>query len=368
MKRFTALLLLLVLLTSMVTLTSCGEHEVTHTARIEIINYGTIVVDLYGKEAPKTVENFVNLAKSGFYNGLTFHRVINGFMMQGGDPLANGTGGSEKTIEGEFAYNGFRKNKIKHERGVISMARSQGFNSASCQFFIMHKDNSELDKRYAAFGKVREGMDIVDKICTGVKAEDDNGTVAKNNQPIIKQITIDGVAGAKAYEEKATHKAILEIKDHGTIVLELYGDIAPITVSNFEKLANEGFYDGLTFHRILKTFMMQGGDPKGDGTGDSGKDIKGEFSSNGVKNNISHVRGVISMARSNPYDSGSCQFFIVHKDSFHLDGEYAAFGRVISGIEVVDSVCENVRVGDGGKPLIEEETPVIVSLRVEKLN
>ena len=125
-----------------------------------------------------------------------------------------------------------------------------------------------------------------------------------------------------------THHAEMKIKDYGTVKLELDADTAPVTVANFAKLVNEGFYDGLTFHRIIKDFVVQGGDPKGDGTGGSKETIKGEFESNGVDNNISHKKGVISMARSNDYDSGSSQFFIVLKDSTYLDGQYAAFGKV----------------------------------------
>ncbi len=125
----------------------------------------------------------------------------------------------------------------------------------------------------------------------------------------------------------------------GSVILELYGNLAPITVQNFTDLVGQKFYDGLTFHRVIENFMIQGGDPEGDGTGDSGQRIKGEFSSNGVTNDLKHERGVISMARSSAYNSASCQFFIMHKTSSHLDGEYAAFGRVISGMETVDAIA-----------------------------
>ena len=134
--------------------------------------------------------------------------------------------------------------------------------------------------------------------------------------------------------------AKITVKDHGTIILKLDGTVAPITVKNFITLANSGFYDGLTFHRIMENFMIQGGDPDGTGGGGSDTKIKGEFSANGITNNISHERGVISMARSDPYDSASSQFFICNADSPHLDGNYAAFGYVISGIEVVDSITQ----------------------------
>lgn len=124
------------------------------------------------------------------------------------------------------------------------------------------------------------------------------------------------------------------------IKIELYPEKAPITVANFEKLVKEGFYNGLCFHRVIKGFMIQGGDPLGNGTGGSKNKIKGEFRSNGVSNDIKHVRGVISMARSANPDSASSQFFIMHKDAPHLDGQYAAFGKVVEGIEVVDEIAE----------------------------
>lgn len=164
---------------------STGKHH----AEIVVKNYGTIALELDADVAPITVENFANLVNEGFYNGLTFHRIISGFMIQGGDPLGNGTGGSSKTIKGEFASNGV-KNSISHVRGTISMARSSMPNSASSQFFIVHKDSTFLDGQYAAFGTVTSGMEVVDKICDETAVEDDNGTVAKNNQPVIEKITM----------------------------------------------------------------------------------------------------------------------------------------------------------------------------------
>ena len=164
---------------------STGKHH----AEIVVKNYGTIALELDADVAPITVENFANLVNEGFYNGLTFHRIISGFMIQGGDPLGNGTGGSSKTIKGEFASNGV-KNSISHVRGTISMARSSMPNSASSQFFIVHKDSTFLNGQYAAFGTVTSGMEVVDKICAETTVEDDNGTVAKNNQPVIEKITM----------------------------------------------------------------------------------------------------------------------------------------------------------------------------------
>lgn len=161
------------------------------------------------------------------------------------------------------------------------------------------------------------------------------------------------------------HAATIEIEDFGTIELELDADSAPITVSNFAKLANEGFYDGLTFHRIIQGFMMQGGDPKGNGTGGSGETIIGEFSDNGIDNPIKHVRGTISMARSSAMDSASSQFFIMQEDADYLDGQYAAFGHVTDGLDVVDAVCDSAKPSDNNGTIAPADQPRIVSIRVE---
>lgn len=220
-KKITAVLLALILCLG---LCSCGSDKAEnsdsgkygiHHAVITVENYGEIKVELDGDTAPITVKNFVELAKSGFYDGLTFHRIISGFMIQGGDPKGNGTGGSDENIKGEFSLNGV-ENSISHERGVISMARSgsayeqylaygykmsdlpeeaqadieKALNSASSQFFIMHKDTPSLDGSYAAFGHVTEGMEIVDKIAENTPVTDGNGTVLSEDQPVIKSVVI----------------------------------------------------------------------------------------------------------------------------------------------------------------------------------
>ena len=154
------------------------------------------------------------------------------------------------------------------------------------------------------------------------------------------------------------------MKDYGTIKAELDGDTAPITVANFLKLAESGFYDGLTFHRIIDGFMIQGGDPKGNGTGGADKTIKGEFSQNGVENKLSHVRGTLSMARSQDMDSASSQFFIVQSDSTYLDGQYAAFGTVTEGMELVDKICKDTPVQDNNGTVSAADQPVIESIKV----
>ena len=161
-----------------------------------------------------------------------------------------------------------------------------------------------------------------------------------------------------------THHAEIEIQDYGTITVELDGDAAPITVQNFMDLANDGFYDGLTFHRIISGFMMQGGDPNGNGTGGSENTIKGEFSANGVENTLSHTRGAISMARTQDPDSASSQFFICHADSTFLDGQYACFGYVTDGMDVVDAVCEAAQPTDNNGTIPADQQPVITSIRI----
>ncbi|MCB6706981.1 peptidylprolyl isomerase [[Clostridium] saccharogumia] len=160
-----------------------------HHAEIDVKDYGVIKVELNADEAPITVTNFVKLAKEGFYDGLTFHRIIDGFMIQGGDPNGDGTGGSDETIKGEFSANNV-DNILKHTRGAISMARSQDYDSASSQFFIVHQTYPSLDGQYAVFGYVYEGMDVVDQIATSVPVTDDNSTVEAQNQPVITSIKI----------------------------------------------------------------------------------------------------------------------------------------------------------------------------------
>ena len=157
------------------------------TIEMSIKNYGIIVLELDHNQAPITVENFVNLVDNHFYDGLTFHRIIAGFMIQGGDPEGNGFGGSPNKIKGEFKSNGVN-NTISHTRGVISMARSGDPNSASSQFFIMHQDYTSLDGNYAAFGHVISGMEVVDKIATDAKPTDNNGTIPLSQQPVIEYI------------------------------------------------------------------------------------------------------------------------------------------------------------------------------------
>ena len=161
------------------------------------------------------------------------------------------------------------------------------------------------------------------------------------------------------------HHARIEVEGYGAIEVTLNANAAPITVANFCHLAEDGFYDGLTFHRVVPGFMIQGGDPAGDGTGGSDQTITGEFSENGIANSIPHTRGTISMARASDPDSASSQFFIMQETTSSLDGQYAAFGTVTSGMEVVDEICEKVPVADEASGLVApEDQPVITSIEI----
>jgi peptidyl-prolyl cis-trans isomerase B (cyclophilin B) len=224
----------------------------------------------------------------------------------------------------------------------------------------------KMNKSYVIIGIIL--ILIIISIVAGVRIFKKNSKIEENTT----ETTINENQEANKEDEKeekevyltGKHNVEIKIKDYGTIALELDADTAPITVTNFIKLANEGFYDGLTFHRIISGFMIQGGDPQGNGTGGSEKTIKGEFSSNGVENSISHTRGVISMARSSLPNSASSQFFIVHEDSTFLDGQYAAFGHVTSGIEIVDKICENTPVTDSNGTVSKVNQPVIEKITV----
>lgn len=173
------------------------------------------------------------------------------------------------------------------------------------------------------------------------------------------------VTSASGEYASGTHHATIEVEGYGAIKLELDADVAPVTVVNFAKLAGEGFYDGLTFHRIIEGFMVQGGDPNGNGTGGSDDKIVGEFSDNGHPNSISHVRGTISMARSQAYNSASSQFFIMQADTPSLDGQYAAFGHVTEGMDVVDAMCEAARPTDNNGTIAAADQPRIASVKMD---
>ena len=345
---------------------------------MNVKDFGTIILELDPASAPKTVKNFVKLVNKGYYDGLTFHRVMSGFMIQGG--MSNE---ECDTVKGEFSSNGYTKNNISHKRGVISMARTDDPNSATSQFFICNADATFLDGNYAAFGRVVEGMAVVDKITTKTEPYANtyynNVILSEANRAVIESVRVlkdytppaepEDVAPPTEPEPEVTEPFVeenpvyaeMKIADHGTMVIELCPTAAPVTVANFVKLVNAGFYDGLTFHRVIEDFMIQGGDPDANGSGGSDEEIFGEFASNGYNNPIKHERGVISMARAYDPDSASSQFFIMHETSSQLDGNYAAFGRVISGLEVVDSVVDaTADYGDGNGAIRDKSLQAVI--------
>ena len=183
---------IIILFVSLILLTGCGENTQNPIVTMEIEDYGTITIELYPNMAPNTVANFVNLIEEGFYDGLTFHRSVPGFVLQGGDPNGDGTGGPGYTIKGEFSSNGYTQNTLSHTRGVISMARSRDNDSAGSQFFIVLDDSAtySLDGLYAGFGRVTEGMDIIDEIVANEEiADDTTGALAEN--VVITKVTVD---------------------------------------------------------------------------------------------------------------------------------------------------------------------------------
>lgn len=181
---------------------------------------------------------------------------------------------------------------------------------------------------------------------------------------VLAGVLIWALTSGGGSAESGKHHVAITVRDYGTITVELDADAAPITVQNFLDLADSGFYDGLTFHRIMEGFMIQGGDPEGTGMGGSDKTIKGEFSANGVENPLSHTRGAISMARSSAMDSASSQFFIVQKDSTFLDKQYACFGYVTNGMDVVDAIAADAQPTDGNGTIPADQQPVIESVKV----
>lgn len=197
--------------------------------------------------------------------------------------------------------------------------------------------------------------------CSQTGPSQTTGEEGQQDAPAASKNVVSSVDADDPYAT-GVHHATIEVEGYGTIEVALNANVAPITVSNFCHLVEDGFYDGLTFHRIIEGFMIQGGDPNGDGTGGAEKNILGEFSDNGVENNIPHVRGTISMARSSDPDSASSQFFIMHETTPSLDGQYAAFGNVTSGMEVVDAICENTPVEDSNGTVAPENQPKITKI------
>ena len=199
--------------------------------------------------------------------------------------------------------------------------------------------------------------------CSQTGPSQTTGEEGQQDAPAASENVVSSVDADDLYAT-GVHHATIEVEGYGTIEVALNANVAPITVSNFCHLVEDGFYDGLTFHRIIEGSMMQGGDPEGTGYGGSEHNIVGEFSSNGYDNPLSHTRGAISMARSNDPNSASSQFFIVQQDATFWDGDYAVFGYVTDGMDVVDAVCEAAQPTDGNGAIPASEQPVINSVTI----
>ena len=253
--------------------------------------------------------------------------------------LLAGCGSSDKTEESTKTEETAKEETSSQEETETKVASSDSDNVAS---------EEEAEKAGFSYGS-DEKSDSADTDSENKDSSDSSTT----------SVLLD-----TSKELTGIHHAEIEVKDYGTIDVELDADTAPITVTNFVKLAQEGFYDGLTFHRIMDGFMIQGGDPNGDGTGGSEENIKGEFSNNGVDNDISHTRGTISMARASDPDSASSQFFIVQADSTFLDGDYAGFGHVTEGMDIVDKICEDAKPTDDNGTIPSDQQPVIEKITI----
>lgn len=233
-------------------------------------------------------------------------------------------------------------------------------------YFAQGSENKEAEAQDAADAQAAEGRATAETQAAADAAKKgssmaDSGTESDGSYALFDASALKGCYDIS--KDQLTYVQI-KVKDYGTITAALDETIAPLSVKNFVSLAKDGFYDGLTFHRIIEGFMIQGGDPSGNGTGGSKETIKGEFESNGVKNPIVHVRGAVSMARSQDPDSASSQFFIVQSDSPHLDGSYAGFGYVTDGMEIVDQICADAKPVDGNGTIPADKQPVIESVTV----
>ena len=262
--------------------------------------------------------------------------------------LLAGCGSSDKTEESTKTEETAKEETSSQEETETKAASSDSDNAAS---------EEEAEKAGFSDGSDEES-DSADTDSESTDSSDSKSADAEDKDSSTS-VLLD-----TSKELTGTHHAEIEVKDYGTIDVELDADTAPITVTNFVKLAQEGFYDGLTFHRIMDGFMIQGGDPNGNGTGGSEENIKGEFSNNGVDNDISHTRGTISMARASDPDSASSQFFIVQADSTFLDGDYAGFGHVTEGMDIVDKICEDAKPTDNNGTITSDQQPVIEKITI----
>ncbi|MBR1591594.1 MAG: peptidylprolyl isomerase [Ruminococcus sp.] len=407
---------------------------------MNIRDYGTVKIRLFPEYAEKGVENFVELAKDGYYDGLTFHRVIKDFMIQGGDPLGNGTGG--KSIWGAKFDGGVDPHLI-HAAGAVAYANSGstatngsqfyivtgkvctdedfagyaaqglGFSEPSMEIYKTAGGTPFLDGGYTVFGQVFDGLDIIfsiqnvetnssdkpleDVIMDSVKVSEYNGEELKwyisdydYEPPTEAPVENVPIANYTAPEEGETI-IDMKIRDYGDVKIKLFPEYAEKGVENFVELAKKGYYDGLTFHRVIKDFMIQGGDPKGDGTG--GESVWGGSFDGGTDNHLIHSAGAVAYANSGSTSTDGSQFYIVTGETYtddmfaeleaygyrfsdnakeiylsnggtpFLDGSYTVFGQVYDGLDVIFKVQEAETDSSNDKPL---EDIIIESVTVEE--
>lgn len=299
---------------------------------------GTFRFEFAPDKAPKHVQQFVTLARQGYYDGSAFFRVVANGIIQGGDPLLK----NAKTPRNQWGSGGLNllageTSDLKHERGVVSTVRIPNKpDSDGAQFFVCLFPQPALDGQFSAFGRVTEGMDVVEKI-SQVPAGSDGMT----EKPVrILKVTLEKKkvepflnATGDELRKTVTMKTTL-----GTLKIKMEPDWAPNHVRNFLKLVSTGWYNGTSFHRLIKGFMVQGGmaDSRAGGATHPADRwvhaIKGEF-----RDDIKHERGIVSMARTNDPDSAMTSFFLMLGPAPHLDGKYSAFGRIVSGMEVLDA-------------------------------
>jgi cyclophilin family peptidyl-prolyl cis-trans isomerase len=330
------------------------DPETIYVATFET-EKGDIVAELFADKAPKTVNSFVFLAREGFFDDTTFHRVIPGFVVQGGDPTGTGTGGPGYRFEDEFHPD------LGHDTaGVLSMANA-GADTNGSQFFITLAPIPNLDGKHAVFGQVVEGMDVLTAISPRdprqatepgdtletVRIEEASASRLPTPTPVVLiepgEVPMPEEPGerhdmysmgrpAQVTDPEKAYEATLET-EKGDIVVELYADKAPNTVNNFVFLAREGYYDNTTFHRVIEDFMAQAGDPTGTGVGGPGYTFADE-----IHPDLRHDGpGTLSMANAGPNTNGS-QFFITYQATPWLDGKHTVFGRVTEGMDVLEDI------------------------------
>ena len=355
--------------------------------------YGDITVELYPREAPVTVNNFVFLARQGYYDGVRFHRIVRDFMIQSGDPTGTGRGGPGYRFADEQVTRDY-------VRGTLAMANA-GPDSNGSQFFIVHQDSGHLPPAYTIFGMVTEGLDVLDAIA---RSPVDFGPGGERSAP-LEQIVIQSVdiseeerpTSAAASPPAAASDAPSAVScetppaasttpqpqeanmqwdappamsidtekqycatlrtTHGDITVALHASEAPVTVNNFVFLARQGFYNGVRFHRIIRGFMVQSGDPTGTGRGGPGY----RFADEPVTRD--YLRGTLAMANAGPNTNGS-QFFIVHQDA-GLPPAYTIFGMVTDGLDALDAIAGvPVGIGPSGERSAPEEEILIQSVEI----